>query len=118
MKIRFGIFNAENPFARFKFKGDYTDEEIRDLVIEGWDVDATKMTEFSEDDRRITGQAIRAAKADVLALCEIDSLDTLKRFVASRQLDYKHRLLIDGTALETGSWRRLGVTSIETWDGA
>jgi hypothetical protein len=111
MKDRIATFNAENLFARFKFKGKrvkkpgggfevrpYTDIELREVVDEGWDVDATKSTEFSEDDRRITASAIRETNADVIGLEEIESLDTLKRFTSQRLggAGYTYKLLIDG----------------------
>jgi endonuclease/exonuclease/phosphatase family metal-dependent hydrolase len=111
MKARIATFNAENLFARFKFKGkrvkkpsggytyrDYTDAELKNVVDEGWDVDEMKFTEFSEDDRRITGSAVRETDADVLALQEIESLDTLKRFTSQRLrgAGYTYKILIDG----------------------
>jgi len=109
--IRIATFNAENLFARFRFRGvrvkkpgggyeyrEYTREELEHIVREGWDVDKTKFVEFEEDDRRITGQAIRETDADFIGLQEIEGLDTLKRFV-SRRLQgagYTYRVVIDG----------------------
>jgi endonuclease/exonuclease/phosphatase family metal-dependent hydrolase len=115
MKVRIGTFNAENLFARFRFHGvreryrkpdgtwgyryrDYTPEELRDVVKEGWTVDRTRFKPFSGESRQLTAQAVKAIKADILGLQEIEGMDTLKRSVAQfgvRQ-EYMYKVVIDG----------------------
>lgn len=115
MKVRIGTFNAENLFARFRFKGvperyrkpdgtwetryrPYTPVELREVVQEGWKVDKTKFTSFREEDRQLTGQAMKGVKADILGLQEVEGLDALKRFVGEflRGSDYTYKVVIDG----------------------
>jgi endonuclease/exonuclease/phosphatase family metal-dependent hydrolase len=115
MKVRIATFNAENLFARFRFKGmperyrkpdgswgiryrPYTPEELRAVVQEGWKVDKTKFAPFREEDRQLTGQAMKGVKADILGLQEVEGLDALKRFVGEflRGSDYTYKVVIDG----------------------
>jgi endonuclease/exonuclease/phosphatase family metal-dependent hydrolase len=114
MKIRVGSFNAENLFARFHFRGvrqkykkpdgktgyryrPYNEKELADIAKEGWAVDKTKFAGLKGDNRKITAKAIKAIKADVLALQEIEGMDTLKRFVTQylSKEGYKYKILID-----------------------
>lgn len=115
MRLRIGSFNAENLFARFRFKGvrekytkpdgktgyryrPYTQEELDNIAEEGWAVDKTKFSDLTGDDRRITAMAIKAIKADILGLQEIEAMDTLKRFVTEYlpREGYTYKVLIDG----------------------
>ncbi|MEE9584476.1 MAG: endonuclease/exonuclease/phosphatase family protein [Candidatus Brocadiales bacterium] len=114
MKIRIGSFNAENLFARFRFKGarqkykkpggktgyryrPYNEKELDNIAKEGWAVDKTKFAGLKGDDRKITARAIKAIKADILALQEIEGMDTLKRFVTQylSGQGYKYKMVID-----------------------
>jgi endonuclease/exonuclease/phosphatase family metal-dependent hydrolase len=109
MKVRIATFNAENLFARFKFKGKrvkqgnkyvyrpYTASELAQVAADGWDVDATKFDRLTGTDRRITAAAIRGADADILGLQEIEAMDTLKKFVSEHlsNENYKYKILID-----------------------
>jgi predicted extracellular nuclease len=115
MRVRIGTFNAENLFARFRFKGareryrkpggrwgyryrPYSQDELRDVVKEGWTIDKTKFKPFREQNRQLTARAIKAIKADILGLQEIEGMDTLKRFVTefmARQ-GYTYKVVIDG----------------------
>ncbi len=115
MKVRIGTFNAENLFARFRFRGvreryrkpggtwgyryrPHRPEEFRDLVKEGWTVDKTKFKRFSQQNRQLTAQVVRELNADILGLQEIEGMDMLKRFVTAfmpRQ-GYTYKVVIDG----------------------
>ncbi len=114
MKLRIGTFNAENLFARFRFQGvqetytkrdgkkgtryrPYTKTELAQIARDGWMVDETKFDSFKPEERRITADAIKAVHADVLALQEIESMDTLKRFVGAylSNQKFEQKILID-----------------------
>lgn len=75
--VRMATFNVENLFARWKFK---TNQDPAKASADGWSVDQTQFDEFSMADKSITGQAIKALDADVLALQEVEGVDTLKHF--------------------------------------
>lgn len=115
MKVRIGTFNAENLFTRFRFKGareqyrkpdgkrgyryrPYSQQELQEVVKEGWKIDLTKFKPFGEEDRQLTAQAVQAIKADILGMQEIEGMDTLKRFGAEflRRQDYTYKVVIDG----------------------
>jgi endonuclease/exonuclease/phosphatase family metal-dependent hydrolase len=98
MKLRVGTFNVENLFARFRFQNDVAPEEV---LVDGWAADKTKFISFSQDRRTTTAMALAAMQGDIVGLQEVESLDTLRRFLREfRQrfqgLDYPYQLLIDG----------------------
>jgi predicted extracellular nuclease len=108
--VTVATFNCENLFARFKFKGKrvkqgdkyvyrpWTKEELADIADKGFDVDLTKFESLTGEMRTLTAQAIYGTDADVIALQEVESLETLKIF-NSRHLNksgYKYKILIDG----------------------
>jgi len=118
-KIRIGTFNIENLFARFTFRKvrargpdgkylktpegkyvyrDLNDEELRELVKDGWAADKRKFHSFEKNARDITAKALKGIKADVLGLQEVESMDTLKRFVSEhlKRKGYKYKIVIDG----------------------
>ncbi len=94
--VRVATFNVENLFARFKFNSDVDPEKA---VKDGWDANKTYFTIFDEAEKKITGRLIRAVGADVIALQEVESLDTLRRFrgdfVGGPRL-YPYTVLVDG----------------------
>ena len=95
--IRIATFNCENLFARYKFRKN-TDPKA--AVKDGWLADKTKFDINDRDAKRITGNAIEETDADVVALQEVEGLDTLRRF-RSDHIDggtrtYPHIALIDG----------------------
>lgn len=115
MKVRIGTFNAENLFARFRFRGmreryrksdgrwgyryrPYSQQELRNVGKEGWTVDKTKIKPFKEQNRQLTARAMKAIDADILGLQEIEGMDTLKRFVTELmgRRGYRYKVVIDG----------------------
>ncbi len=109
--VTIATFNAENLFRRFRFRGrrvkgppgegytyvPYTPEELTAVVEKGLVVDRRMFDFYLEDSRRLTAAAIKAVKADIVGLQEIESLDTLKLF-NSRYLSnaFRRQYLIDG----------------------
>ena len=75
--IRVGTFNVENLFARYKFNSNV---DPMQAVRDGWDANQRHFTINDEDSKQITGDVIKRLTADVLALQEVENLDTLKRF--------------------------------------
>lgn len=96
VKLRVATFNCENLFARYKFKSNADPDKA---VKDGWTVDKTKFHEFRNSERKITAKVIKATKADVIALQEVENMAVLKKFrtkfLQSRKI-YPHVLLIDG----------------------
>lgn len=75
--LRLATFNVENLFARWRFKEGQNSAEANKR---GWIVDQTQFVELGQDDKAITGAALREVDADVLALQEVENVDTLKHF--------------------------------------
>ncbi|MGY1500487.1 endonuclease/exonuclease/phosphatase family protein [Streptomyces sp. QTS52] len=77
--LRLATFNVENLFARWRFADDVNPA---DANTRGWIVDQTRFVELGQDDKAITGAAVHEIDADVLALQEVENVDTLKHFRA------------------------------------
>lgn len=99
VSLRIATFNAENLFARYKFKSNIDPVKA---VVDGWRADMRYFDIYDEPEKKLTGSAIRATGADVIALQEVENLDTLKRFrdtpeyrVGGRKA-YPYALVIDG----------------------
>jgi endonuclease/exonuclease/phosphatase family metal-dependent hydrolase len=76
-KLRVATFNVENLFARWRFNEDVDPVTANER---GWIVEEAAFEELGEDSKALTGEAIKAIKADVLAVQEVEGVDTLKRF--------------------------------------
>ena len=90
--VRIATFNAENLFARYRFK-----QSFDPLSDDGFSINDLAFSINDETAKQITAKAIKEVNADILALQEVDNLKVLDRF-ASRYLasmKYKHRILID-----------------------
>jgi len=118
-KIRIGTFNTYNLFTRYKFKGKkkrfpappgsnkkytykwvpYSMEELFEAVENGFSFHKDAFGKLSQNDRELTAKVIESLNAEILAVQEVESLDTLK-FFNSRHLSsnhkYKYNYLIAG----------------------
>jgi endonuclease/exonuclease/phosphatase family metal-dependent hydrolase len=67
--------------------------------LHGWDVNEQAFQGFTSEEKRLTGQAIRETKADVIALQEVENLETLKRFrtqFLGGPSGYRYAIAVDG----------------------
>ncbi len=78
-EIRLATFNCENLFARFRFRAGI---DPSDANRRGWIAEETAFHELSVNDKALTGMAIRELDADIIALQEVEDIDTLKHFRA------------------------------------
>lgn len=91
--LRIATFNAENLFARYRFRKNFDP-----VGADGFTINDLAFEVFDEVEKRITARAIKEVDADVLCLQEVENLLVLDLF-NSRYLagqGYRHRLLIDG----------------------
>lgn len=97
--FRLATFNAENLFARYRFRKNF-----EPLESDGFTINNLAFDIYNEAEKRITALAIAAIDADILVLQEVENLLVLDRFVAQylRAAQgvggkrYVHRMLIDG----------------------
>jgi predicted extracellular nuclease len=104
-------FNIENLFTRYNFKGKkikdaqgktayrpYTPKELDTAVKDGFIIDKNIFNTTLKPVRKLTAKAIKAVKADILGLQEVECLDTLKRFNSRymKSKKFKYQMVIDG----------------------
>lgn len=97
-KITIATFNCENLFRRFKFNSNISKESVEKKLKDGFIIDKTVLSTVTETERELTAVAIKAAKADIVCLQEIENMDTLKNFLSTylSNAGYKYKMLIDG----------------------
>lgn len=88
--VRLATFNVENLIARYKF-GSGEDPEV--LTDEGIMVNERAFQSLGDDGKALTRQAVRACRADVLALQEVENLDTLRKFRTDMKASSKYPYL-------------------------
>jgi predicted extracellular nuclease len=120
--IRLATFNCENLFARFRFDKDVDPEKA---VHDGWLANKVYFYINNETEKELTAAAIKATKADVIALQEIESLQALKgvRNKYLKNQGYHYAFLIDGNdprLIDIGILSRFPIEKIDThiqeWD--
>lgn len=94
MKIRIATFNANNLFARYRFK-----EGRETLATDGFSINDLAFSLYNDTAKRLTAKAIKEAQADIICLQEVENMHVLERFnssyIYSQKHKYKHRMLID-----------------------
>lgn len=104
MKLRVSSFNCENLFGRYRFLELPPGEQPKDYArsIQIFDVIALggnriKPRPISEAQRKNTGAVVLATQPDILAVCEVENLTTLRFFNALYMKNYFDRIvLLDG----------------------
>ena len=94
--IRLATFNCNNLFQRFKFGSGLDQSQI---INEGWLANTLDAQLFNETEKALTAAAIMETNADIIALQEVESMNTLRlfrdRYLGGRQ-NFSHGILISG----------------------
>lgn len=95
--ITIATFNCENLFRRFKFNSKLKPEQVEKKLKDGFIIDRTVLSTVNQTERKLTADAIKATKADIVCLQEVENMDTLKNFLSTHMSGsgYKYRMLID-----------------------
>lgn len=116
--VRIATFNVENLFARWRFKENIDPTKAN---TRGWVVDQTQFEELGVDSKAITGAAVRDLGADVIALQEVENVDTLKHFRAQflgGNAKYPYVAGVDGNdprLIDVAVLSRLPITHIRSY---
>ena len=121
--IRLATFNCNNLFQRFKFGSSVDQSQI---INEGWLANSLDAQLFNETEKALTAAAIMETNADIIALQEVESMNTLRlfrdRYLGGRQ-NFPHGILISGNdprLINVAVLSKYPIGSIEThvdeWD--
>jgi endonuclease/exonuclease/phosphatase family metal-dependent hydrolase len=117
MGFRVATFNVENLFTRFLF----TRGAPRDAREAGFTTEDLRFRLSDPESKRLTADVIGTLRADVLALQEVEDLDTLKtfrdRFLGGRAV-WPHALVIDGNderRIDVGVLSRFPIVHARSW---
>ncbi len=95
-KIKIASFNCENLFMRYEFSSSLPAAKRNEAVQYGFIINPFLFQRYIEEEKEITAEAIKATRADIVALIEVENMDTLKRFCNQYLKEYKYRVLIAG----------------------
>ena len=113
--ITLGTFNCENLFARYEFrKGEKPTEDG------GFTINKVAFDIYNEEEKRLTAQAIRVTRSDILGLQEVENLPVLDTFTSDllNRSAYRHRVLIHGNDprnIDVAALSKLPITHLRTW---
>jgi endonuclease/exonuclease/phosphatase family metal-dependent hydrolase len=133
MRITVGKFNLNNLFSRFDFSADVSTASASDVKVE-------ERTQFSFDDpsgfalrtyqgrlvrgksdaeRKLTANRIKRMDLDVLAVQEVEDIDTLRHFVRDDLGGlYRYVVLIEGNdprLIDVGVLSKLPLGGVTSW---
>lgn len=96
--LTIATFNCENLFRRFKFSSSLTKTQIDNAVENGFIVNRSLFATVPQPEKKLTAKMIKDTKADIIALQEVENLETLKNFCSEQDLSalYPYKLVIDG----------------------
>jgi endonuclease/exonuclease/phosphatase family metal-dependent hydrolase len=133
MQVTVGTFNLNNLFSRFDFSADVSMANASDVKVE-------QRTAFSFDDpsgfklrtyqgrlvkgkpekeRKLIAARIKRMDLDVLAVQEVEDIDTLRQFVRDDLAGlYRHVVLIEGNdprLIDVGLLSKLPLGGVTSW---
>src|SRR3954471_7335278 len=133
MKVSVGTFNLNNLFSRFDFSADVSTANASDVKVE-------QRTAFSFDDpngfklrtyegrlvkgkpaaeRKLIADRIKRMDLDVLAVQEVEDVDTLRQFVRDDLGGlYPHVVLLEGNdprLIDVGLLSKLPLGGVTSW---
>src|SRR4051812_18592080 len=133
MQVTIGTFNLNNLFSRFDFSADVSTADASDVQVE-------ERTAFSFDDpsgfklrtyqgrlvrgkpekeRKLIAARIKRMDLDVLAVQEVEDIDTLRQFVHEDLGGlYRHVVLIEGNdprLIDIGLLSKLPLGGVTSW---
>ena len=133
MRVKVGTFNLNNLFSRYNFRGELDALAHNDLSVNATitfdltDPERFRIREFKgrlvtqkpAAERDIVAGRIAAMDVDVLAVQEVEDIDTLNRF-ARDNLDglYPYRALIEGNdprLIDVGVLSKLPLGGVTSW---
>ena len=136
MDVTIGTFNLNNLFSRYNFKGEITAIEDADTSV-----DSEIAYEFGPQDRfkirtykgrlvrakdptdtNRVAERVKAMNVDVLAVQEVEDIDTLKQFNREHLNGmYRFVLLVEGNdprLIDVGLLSKLPIGAITSWQSA
>lgn len=122
MPFRIATFNVENLFTRFLFaRGADAGRPRGGPGDASFTVEDLRFRLADPESKRLTADVIRALRADVVALQEVENLDTLKtfrdRFLGGRAA-WPHALVVDGNddrRIDVGVLSRFPIVHARSW---
>ena len=134
MDVSIGTFNLNNLFSRYNFRAEAPEGNDPALTVSVSytfaDPDSYRVRKFAgrlveakpAEERETIAQRIRAMDVDVLAVQEVEDIDTLRYFAAEELRGmYRYRVLIEGNdprLIDLGLLSRLPIGAVTSWQQA
>lgn len=136
MRISVGTFNLNNLFSRYNFVGELDAIQDRDTSLESavefqfTNTGTYRVRTFQgrlvrgkpDDERAEIIERIQRMNVDVLAVQEVEDIDTLNRFVRDELGDmYPHRVLVEGNdprLIDLGVLSKFPIGAVTSWQHA